>query len=504
MRLFVVLKFIVFKLTFLVAQNNQVSGIIFLDDNKDGVYNFGEQKLEGVAVSNQKEIVLTDHKGKYQITLEDTSFLYVIKPSGYQVALNGQNFPQNYYFHHTKGAPGYLKYAGVTASGKHPTQINFPLYPANENKSFKALLIGDPQAADKERIDFFRDGGVTDMLRQKADLYIILGDIADDYLEIYPREKAIMSMLEIPGYHVPGNHDINYKSKNFTNHFETFRKEYGPDYYAFNYNKTHFVILNNVNYFGWDTKKNKRGSYFGGLDKTQLEWLKKDLSIVPDDYLIVLNSHIPFLERFTDSKVLEELKQLVSKRKILILSAHTHAVQTFWNIKNVSETVITGASCGSWWTGPKDENGIPLATSMDGAPKGYFVFEFSGANYEYKFVPANHSEDYQVRITIPLKTESQFITANWFIGKPHEKVMASFDSQKPIEMKNYTGFDSFIARTIKDRKNKDNWTPSLYETQHLWKIQIPKELKKGMHKIEVNAFTDKGKIYKGYKIFEIH
>jgi hypothetical protein len=82
--------------------------------------------------------------------------------------------------------------------------------------------------------------------------------------------------------------------------------------------------------------------------------------------------------------------------------------------------------------------------------------------------------------------------------------MASFDSQKPIEMKNYTGFDSFIARTIKDRKNKDNWTPSLYETQHLWKIQIPKELKKGMHKIEVNAFTDKGKIYKGYKIFEIH
>ena len=503
MKSFIILCFILFKLAFLIAQSKQVSGIVFVDENKDGIYNHREQTLKGIAVSNQKDIVLTNDKGEYNILLRDAAFLYVMKPSGYQVALNDQNFQQNYYFHHTQGAPNYLKYTGVYTTGNLPKQIDFPLYKIDEEKPLKALIIGDPQTADNERLDFFRDGGVTDMLKQEADFYIVLGDVADDYLDIYPREKAIISQLDIPGYHVPGNHDINYKSKNAINHFETFRKAYGPDYYAFNYNKTHFVILNNVNYFGWDTKNNKRGSYFGGLDRTQLEWLENDLRLVPDDYLIVLNSHIPFLDRFTDATVLKELTQLLVHRKVLMLSGHTHAVQTYWNTRGLSEGVIAGASCGSWWTGPNNEEGIPVATSMDGSPKGYFVFQFSGTDYDYKFIPENHPEDYQIRITLPLKTEPQCITANWFIGKPHEKVMLRFDNQEPMEMENYTGFDPFMERTMAFRKNKDNWTPGLSETQHLWKVQIPKELSKGVHKIEVTAYTDNGKIVKGYKIFEI-
>ncbi|WP_298238523.1 calcineurin-like phosphoesterase family protein [uncultured Algibacter sp.] len=486
-----------------LAQNNSISGVVFLDENKDGIYNEGEQKLEGVSVSNQKDIVQTNKEGRYTIDLRDGAFLYVLKPSGYQVSLNAQKFQQNYYFHHTKGSPKHLKYPGVSATGDVPKQINFPLYKVKEEKPFKALVIGDPQAADKERIDFFRDGGVTDMLRQKADFYIVLGDIADDYLDIYPREKAIISMLNIPGYHVVGNHDINYKSNDEVNHFETFRKEFGPDYYAFNYGKTHFVVLNNINYFGWNAEEDKRGSYFGGLDEAQLEWLKKDLSLVPEDYLIVLNTHIPFLEDFTEATILEDLKSLLKNRKSLLLSGHTHAVKTYWDHNELSEGVIAGASCGSWWTGPYDEEGIPVATSMDGAPKGYFVFEFSGANYTYEFIPEKHPQDYQIRINLTSKEDTKYIVANWFIGKPHEEVMISIDNEEPIIMENYTGFDPFMELTLKDRKNKDDWSPGLSETNHLWKIPVPKDISKGMHKIEVTAETDSGKIYKGYKIFEI-
>lgn len=488
---------------FLYAQNNTISGIVFLDENKDGKYNIGEQLLENVPVSNQKDIVLTDNQGRYSIKLRDASFLYVIKPSGYQVSLSSENIPDNNYFYHPAGAPTYLKYPGIVPTGAKKKYIDFPLYKTNEKRPIKAIIIGDPQAADIERLNFFRDGSVTDMLRHKADMYMILGDIADDYLDIYPREKSIMSMLDLPGYHVPGNHDVNYNSKNTTNHFETFKKEFGPDYYSFNYNKTHFIVLNNINYFGWNEKENKRGNYFGGLGETQLQWLKNDVDLIPKNNLVVISSHIPFLEKFTEQATLTKLNQIVSGRKVLLLSGHTHAIQTYWDTNNLTEGVIAGAACGSWWTEPKDEDGIPVATSMDGSPKGYFIFEFYENKYSYKFIPANHPEDYQIRISISAKKDPPFITANWFVGKKHEKVTASIDGSEAIIMTNYVGVDPFIQSTIGSRKNKDNWTPGLSVTEHLWRLQIPKNIVKGIHKIEITAQTDSGKIFKGYKIFEV-
>lgn len=489
--------------TFLYSQDNTITGIVFLDGNKDGKYNIGEQLLKGVPISNQKDVVLTDNQGRYSIELRDASFLYVIKPSGYQVSLSNTKIPDNYYFYHPAGAPSYLKYPGVSPTGKPKKNIDFPLYKTNEKKPIKAIIIGDPQAADNERLNFFRDGSVTDMLRQQADLYLILGDIADDYLDIYPREKSIMGTLGMPGYHVPGNHDINYNSKYTTNHFETFKKEYGPDYYSFNYNKTHFIVLNNINYFGWNEKDNKRGDYFGGLGEVQLQWLKNDLNIIPKGNLVVISSHIPFLEKFTEKATLSKLEQILTGRKVLLLSGHTHAIQTYKDAKNLNEGVIAGAACGSWWTEPKDEEGIPVATSMDGSPKGYFIFEFLENKYSYKFIPANHPEDYQIRISIPLEKDSPFITANWFIGKTHEKVIAVIDDSKPLVMTNYAGVDPFMQRTVALRKNKDNWSPGLPKTEHLWRLEIPKDLTKGIHKIEITAQTDSGIVYKGYKIFEI-
>ncbi|UII80369.1 hypothetical protein [Flagellimonas sp. CMM7] len=81
--------------------------------------------------------------------------------------------------------------------------------------------------------------------------------------------------------------------------------------------------------------------------------------------------------------------------------------------------------------------------------------------------------------------------------------MMFIDNEPSILMENYAGFDPFMARSLKDSKNKDDWTPRLSETNHLWRIQLPKDMAKGMHKIEITAETDSGKQYKGYKIFEI-
>src|SRR3712207_8265829 len=35
----------------------------------------------------------------------------------------------------------------------------------------------------------------------------------------------------------------------------------------------------------------------------------------------------------------------------------------------------TGASCGFWWVGEKDWQGVPAALQQGGAPRNYFVME---------------------------------------------------------------------------------------------------------------------------------
>ena len=495
----------------------KVAGVVYIDKNNDGVYNKGEKTLEGIAVSNQKDVVLTDANGEYAIPLRDGAFVYVVKPSGYQTKLDSLHLPDYYYHHHTKGAPEYLKYPGVKPTGKAPGKINFALYPAKEKQTFKMLALGDPQTPDDETLDYFRDGSVSDMFRHNADFFMVHGDIADDFLEIYAREKAIVGKLGIPGYHVPGNHDVNYKSVDSSNDFETFRKEFGPDYYSFNYGSVHFVVLNNINYKGWNTKENKKGRYTGDLSEDQLEWLKNDLMYVPQNGLIVINSHIPFHEPSCNGEAIKKLHALLGDRpKVLSLSGHMHTVYTYqldkkmhWGYPGKHEGVNLGATCGSWWSNPKNENGIPVSTCRDGSPKGYFVFEFKGSGYDYEFIPIHYADDFQIRVSLPLgrikqeASDSLEIVANWFVGKPNHKVTVSINRGAAVTMNNYTGIDPFYERTLKIRETDPMYPPKSATSFHMWKAHVPVKLPRGVHKIEVTGYGENDKVYKGFKLVEV-
>src|SRR3712207_987600 len=45
----------------------------------------------------------------------------------------------------------------------------------------------------------------------------------------------------------------------------------------------------------------------------------------------------------------------------------------------------TGASCGFWWVGEKDWQGVPAALQQGGAPRNYFVMEFDDNQYQFRF-----------------------------------------------------------------------------------------------------------------------
>src|SRR5690625_5798618 len=69
--------------------------------------------LEGIMVSNQREVVLIDENGLYELPVEDGSVVYVSKQSDYQYILDKQNLPLIYHIHHPKGSHDELHFKAI-------------------------------------------------------------------------------------------------------------------------------------------------------------------------------------------------------------------------------------------------------------------------------------------------------------------------------------------------------------------------------------------------------
>ncbi len=499
------------------ANSNKAIGIVFLDKNHNKIFDSGDVPLEGIAVSSLKKIVTSDKNGMFTLDIDDPDIVFLIKPSDYQSGLRPNHQPDFFYLNYPEGSPDLLKYKGLSVT-LLPDTLYFPLYPSNDENSFRANIVGDPQIPNEKAIGFFRESIVPDLIRTNADFNLFLGDIADNNLGIYPLFEASVEPIGNPVYTVFGNHDVNYHSPGNEWKAETFRSHFGPDYYAFNVGKTHFIVLNSVNYFGWNSKENKRGSYFGGIDDTQFEWLEQDLNLVGNDTQIVLVTHIPMVPKYFNKEDLSKLKNLLNNKKhVTHLSGHLHCFES-WKL-NEGKWAITesdsargfslAAACGSWWCGPYGEDSIPAATCVDGTPNGFFVFDFSGTNYTYKLIPAGESEDFQMRICSPYlhvykdSIATEKIIVNLFTGDERCHVFYTIDDQQEKEMNKFSGLDPFIVRTHDRRINMDNWQPDILPSTHLWSTPLPLDMKAGMHVLQVKAVMPKGQQYTATSIFEI-
>jgi hypothetical protein len=62
-----------------IPDNNTgtISGIVFHDIGKTGVYDPGFDKpLQGIAVSNGRDIAITDHLGRYNLDVDDHTIIF--------------------------------------------------------------------------------------------------------------------------------------------------------------------------------------------------------------------------------------------------------------------------------------------------------------------------------------------------------------------------------------------------------------------------------------------
>ncbi|WP_158275649.1 calcineurin-like phosphoesterase family protein [Marinilabilia rubra] len=498
------------------AQNSTVSGIVFEDLNENGKLDSNEVGVEGVGVSSLSGIVETDSRGGFKLEICKNDIVFVIKPSGYHFHLNEYNIPKYFEQIYPQGSPKSLNYAGIRPTLPKDTLL-FPLIPSDTQSGFRVNMVADPQMPRKREVWFFRETIIPSLLTANSEVTIFLGDIADNNLDVFPHFMGSLKALENPVYAVFGNHDVNYRSPDNSLKAETFRSWFGPDYYAFNYGNTHFVALNTVDYFGWNDEYKKKGSYFGGIDSTQLQWLEQDLALVDENFRIVLLTHIPLHPDYFKKQDLKKIFSLLEdRREVTIVSGHLHqnkswayGPELYWNGKSQLRSVIAGSASGSWWSGPYASDSIPQATCVDGSPQGFYQYAFRDDGFNYRFVPAQKKEDYQLRISSPHRIvkynpeKPHRVVVNVFSGDERCSVKFSIDGGTFTGMKQFTGVDPFVERTHFRRINGDNWSPGISQTDHLWEGELPLKLEPGIHTIKsVVGFPD-GKKYSATTQFEL-
>ena len=482
-------------------------GRVFIDADGDRKFGDSDQPFVGVKVSNGKEIATTDQGGKYELPIEDGSILFVIKPTGYRSPLDENNLPQFYYIHKPDGSPK-LKYAGSKPTGPLPQSIDFPLYRNDEPETFRIVLFGDPQPRNMTEVDYVAQDVVSELIGSNHAFGVSLGDLAWDDLETLEPLNQVVGLIGIPWHNLIGNHDLNLDGNVRDEINETFESIYGPTYYSFDHGNVHFVVLDNID---WKppTDDPKASRFFARFGKRQLEFVKRDLAMIPENQMVVLMMHAPIVG--TEDRL--ELYRLIEKRPLCIsIAAHTHTQNHFFlgkkdgfNGKKEHHHIVNVTVSGAWWAGAKDTRGIPHTTQRDGVPNGYSIMTFEPDRYLLDFKGAGYPAEYQMRVELPNTVASSAaaetkVWINVFNGSEKSKVEMAIDQDSDWgELSQNVTVDPFYHRLRETEKNvKPAIVPALYkpsECSHLWQGTIGRALSPGVHLIRVRTTDMHGRTY---------
>ena len=498
-----------------------VQGFVFNDRNQNGLMDKNEPGISNQRISNGLEIVLTDHKGHFEIEAEQNDVIFLIKSAGWDIFINEYGIPKFFYNVRRGPSPEYLKYKAFDRPLPQET-VYFPLQKARTGRNFEAIISGDPQPRDSIEVEYYRDEIIAKMLLEEdMAFYVPLGDIMYDDLSIYPYYLEQIKTLGIPVWHVFGNHDLNYWARDDKEAHDTWNTYFGPDYYSFEYGNVHFIALNSVFYEGWDIEKNKKGSYLGLLSNEQLTWLENDLNHVSKNDRIVLLSHIPIISDVHTGDRVQVINRgdlyelLKAHKKLLALAGHMHFIENMnldeshgWVEKTPFKNMILGAACGAWWYGPLQANGNPYGYHYDGTPNGYFTFSFKGRNYKYRYHTSINQPESSFRISAPVgrissaSADTSEMVLNIFYGSSETKVSAELDGQPLDFQKQYHAEDPFINRIIKDNPDLYPKTKKMPISNHIWTAPMG-GLTKGQHILRVEVLNDNGVAEKQVRIFEV-
>ena len=412
-----------------------LDGSVFDDRNENSVQDRGERGIGGVTVSNGRDVVTTDPRGRYVLPVLDNMTVFVTQPRGWQVPVDEDNVAQFFYTHLPEGSPE-LRYGGIDPTGPLPTAVNFPLSRSAETQAphQSCAALADVQTYDVEEVGFARAGVFADMA-QRSDYEgcgaLLVGDIVGDDLSLFDETRDLTGMLNGPARFLPGNHDLDFDALDGIHEFDTYRSQFGPEYYSYDAGRAHVVALNTIEY---PTRiPATKSAYTYGLGEQQLEWLRQDIARVPRDKAIILAGHSPLLEfYYSDShttKQVAAIYEILEGRKVTTIAGHTHMSENLragdlmngWR-DEVGEAglpfthLTVPAVSGHWYSGRELPDGWPTSVQRDGTPPGVLTLDIKGAEVVERFTATGGDESRQMSVGLNTPAYRSWYAAN--VTKP--------------------------------------------------------------------------------------
>jgi len=334
-----------------VALAQTIEGVVFVDENANGVVDPGETGLADVSVSDGASVVRTDNEGRFALEPDENArFVFVTTPTGTR-ATHGWFLPLDdggvYGFPMTRvDTAGPLLFAQLSDVHYAPTPEEFKL----GLRDRRMEILPDPILEDV-RADINATG---------VDFAILAGDIVADskYPDPDVVDRWMASMMrdyaagfDAPFYGVVGNHDVVRDEAIGKSIYEAYA---GPTYYSFDVKGVHVIVL--------DTQQLVGTSLVYTIDARQLGWLEEDLGRVGPEAPILVFCHEPTYD-WADTPENDELFDLLHRAGITaLLNGHWHTNAVLREEPFLE--ITSGAVCGAWWEG----------AGPDGSGFGYRLF----------------------------------------------------------------------------------------------------------------------------------
>lgn len=233
-------------------------GRVFVDNNRNGIWDQGEKTLKGIRVSDGLNIVETASDGTYTLTGHDRErFVFITTPSGYQT------MNRHYYKIEAKKESydfGLLPYnAGISKDGTH-----------------RFIHISDTEIFNTTHHEDWGKNIRDYATNEQAAFIIHTGDIC--YEKGLKAHIKLMNTknMDCPVFYCIGNHDLE-KGKYGE---EIFEKNYGPVYYSFDVAGVHYIVTP----MPWGDR------HPGYTTDDVCRWLKNDLAhLKPETPIMVFN-----------------------------------------------------------------------------------------------------------------------------------------------------------------------------------------------------------------------
>ena len=416
--------------------------------------------LAGVPVTDGYNIVHTDQQGCYTlISPAQARFVYVTTPAGYRPAVTQATIP-TFYRQLTHDESNY----------------DFELRRNPRDDRRHTLIVqADAQVTSIADLDQY-DAMVAEMAQWAAGvndrdvLGLDCGDIVGDSPWLFPEYIKRVQRLPFPVYRVIGNHDMDYNGRSHETSHHTFEDYFGPDHYSFNRGQVHYIVINDNFYIG------REFYYMGYCDEATFKWMEQDLRDVPHGSLVVVAMHIP--TRLTPEQqpfayqygpIADQMVNAAAFHDILkayrvhIISGHMHYNLNIEHGDHIYEH-NTAAACGTWWKLPE---------CLDGAPRGYAVYEFDGDQVQWYYKGAGCARDYQLTAYLPGEDADHpdEVVANVWNYDSKWSVELLENGKVTAQMQQFTGYDPKARIDCADRKKVVyEWiSPNL--TTHLFRAK---------------------------------